>query len=132
MPATVLLQLNERQLRQRGLWPDPADTYADVNLIDGDDEMTITAAYTGLLNDGLESREQIESLLFRRLNFIYQGGLIARVPDAATNGKELALLLLLPEEDIPQRTLEMLQEYHEICTERGFVLRVIQIPRNVL
>ena len=44
------------------------------------------------------------------------------MPDAATNGKELALLLLLPEEDIPQRTLEMLQEYHEICTERGFVL----------
>ena len=132
MPATVLLQLSERELRQRGLWPDPADTYADVNLIYGDDEMTITAAYTGLLNDSVESREQIERLLFRRLNFIYQGGLIARAPDAATNGKELALLLLLPDEDLPPRTRKMLQEYHQICTERGFVVRVIQIPRDVL
>ena len=132
MPTTLLLDLNERELRQRGLWPDPADPYADVNLIDGDDEMTITAGYTGELDDSAQSREDIERLLFRRMNFIYQGGLIARVPDATTNGKELALLLLLPDEDLPANTLGMLQEYHHICTERGFVIRVVQVPRDML
>jgi len=128
----MLLDLNERELRARGLWPDPADTYADVNLIDGSDEMTITAVYKGLLDDSAESRQQIEHRLFRRMNFIYFGGLIARVPDAATNGKKLVVLLLLPDEEIPPTTLEMLQEYHSIIARRSFTLRVIQIPRDVL
>jgi hypothetical protein len=128
----MLLDLSERELRARGLWPDPADTYADVNLIDGSDEMTITAVYKGLLDDSAESRQQIEHLLFRRMNFIYFGGLIARVPDAATNGKKLVVLLLLPDEEIPPTTLEMLQEYDSIIARRSFTLRVIQIPRDVL
>lgn len=132
MPATVLLQLNERQLRQRGLWPDPADTYADVNLIDGPDGMTISAAYSGELDDKDHSREQIEYLIFRRLTFIYQGGLMSRVPDAVTNGKDLVIILLLPPEDIPPLTLEMLQEYNHICAGREIGLRVIQLPRDVL
>lgn len=132
MPATVLLQCSERQLRQRGLWPDPADNYADVSLIDGADEMTIPAAYAGELDDSHDSREQIEYLIFRRLTFIYQGGLISRVPDAATNGKDLVMILLLPPEDIPPLTLELLQEYNNICAGREIGLRVIQIPRDVL
>ena len=132
MPTTILLDLSERQLRARGLWPDPADTYADVNLIEGSDEMTITAAYTGLLDDSADSREQIERLLFQRITFIYQGGLIARVPDAATNGKDLVVLLLLPDEEIPPTTLGMLQEYHSMISRRSFTLRVIQSPRDVL
>jgi len=130
--TSMLLDLSERELHQRGLWPDPADSYADVNLIDGSDEMTITAAYTGLLDDSADSREQIERLLFRRMNFIYFGGLIARVPDATTNGKKLVVLLLLPDEEIPPTTLGLLQEYHSICAKRSFELRVIQIPRDVL
>ena len=132
MPATVLLQLSERQLRQRGLWPDPADTYADVNLIDGPDGMTISAAYSGELDDSDHSREQIEYLIFRRLTFICQGGLMSRVPDAATNGKDLVIILLLPPEDIPPLTFEMLQEYNDICAGREIGLRVIQLPRDVL
>jgi len=130
--ATVLLQLSERQLRQRGLWPDPADTYVDVNLIDGPDGMTISAAYSGEMDDSDNSREQIEYLIFRRLTFIYQGGLMSRVPDAVTNGKDLVIILLLPPEDIPPLTLEMLQEYNHICAGREIGLRVIQLPRDVL
>ncbi len=132
MPTTMLLDLSERQLRARGLWPDPADTYADVNLIDGLDEMTITAVYKGLLDDRDDSREQLERLLFRRMNFIYHGGLIARVPDAATNGKALVVLLLVSDEDIPPATLGLLQEYHSLCESRKIVLRVTQVPRDML
>ena len=132
MSASMLLDLSERELHQRGLWPDPADSYADVNLIDGSDEMTITAVYKGLLDDSAESRQQIERLLFRRMNFIYHGGLIARLPDAAKNGRDLVVLLLLPDEEIPPTTLEMLQEYHSMISRRSFTLRVIQIPRDVL
>ena len=132
MSASMLLDLSERELHQRGLWPDPADSYADVNLIDGSDEMTITAVYKGLLDDSAESRQQMERLLFRRMNFIYFGGLIARVPDATTNGRDLVVLLLLPDEEIPPTTLEMLREYHSMISRRSFTLRVIQIPRDVL
>lgn len=88
--------------------------------------------YTGLLNDSAESREQIEHLLFRRLNFIFHGGLIARVPDAASNGKQLAVTLLFPDDDIPPNTLEMLQEYNGIHTGHKIGLRVIQLPLDVL
>ena len=132
MPATVLLQLSERELRERGLWPDPADTFADVNLIEGAQEIAISAAYRGELDDSDNGREQIEYLIFRRLTFIYQGGLVARVPDAATNGKELVVILLLPPEEIPPATLELLQEYNNVCAERSIGLRVIQIPRDEL
>jgi len=132
MPATVLLQLSELELRERGLWPDPADTFADVTLIEGAQEIAISAAYRGELDDSDNSREQIEYLIFRRLTFIYQGGLVTRVPDAATNGKELVVILLLPPEEIPPATLELLQEYNNVCAERGISLRVIQIPRDEL
>jgi len=132
VPATVLLQLSERELRERGLWPDPADTFADVNLIESAQEIAISAAYRGELDDSDNSREQIEYLIFRRLTFIYQGGLVARVPDAATNGKELVVILLLPPEEIPPATLELLQEYNNVCAERSIGLRVIQIPREEL
>ena len=132
MPTTQLLELSERELRYRGLWPDPADTYADVNLIESPDEMTITAAYTGSLDDSAETREKIERLLFRRLTFVYHGGLLARVPDAVSNGKQLAVMLLIPAEDIPPMTLDMLQEYSTIYSGRKIGLRVIQVPRENL
>jgi hypothetical protein len=57
---------------------------------------------------------------------------MSRLPDAATNGKDLVIILLLPPEDIPPLTLEMLQEYNDICAGREIGLRVIQLPREVI
>jgi hypothetical protein len=132
MAAAELLALSEREIRERGLWPDPDDAYADVSVVDGPTEISITAAYDGALDDSPESRRQLEYLLFRRLNFVYHGGLIARVPDAAGSGKDLVIVLLLPDDEIPEATREVLEEYHAILGERGIGLRVIQVPRETL
>lgn len=126
-----LLTLSAEEIEDYGLAPTPGDGYDDVNVVEGEDAFTVVGAYDGLLDDTDASRLAIERILFRRLNFIYQGGLLARFPQAPASGKDLEIMLVLGEQELPDETRLILEDYHRLCADRDIRLLVTQVPSDV-